>query len=113
MSAATDDFWTRKKQLDEQTKRVETMVQAIIKGANDLKIWRQATVSGTGGFPAHLLGSTQVINANEWPSGQQLGQALSTWHSLDHEYRNSWRRLTPDEQDQMRAHEPQTGDIAF
>lgn len=87
------EYQSKLKQLREATQAVERVVKTVINGADNLKYWRDVVVSGGGGFPPHLMGSNRTINADDWPTGQQIGQLLSRWHSVRFETQQAYERI--------------------
>lgn len=116
MSQATDEFWAKQKELEELEQKIRERL-AQLRDAVDLLFdprfngsgepWQWVTVIGGGGFPSHLIDAGREVNANTLPTWQEIGQLLSRWHAVNHDYRSAWRRMTPDEQHQLSAHQPE------
>ena len=74
--------------------QVERMVKVISDGANKLRDYDRVGVSNSNvGFPPEVTFTGQSINANEWPSAQNLAEALSAYHETRHEAANAWRAV--------------------
>ncbi len=78
----------------EQSKaRAERLVNTISDAADKLRRWTGVNVSNTSaGFPIDIINGSS-INGKEWPSGEELAQALSRYHSTFHEAGNAYRRI--------------------
>jgi|SRR5215470_5235892 len=61
--------------------------------ATDLRDWRSVRVSGSGSFPSHLSASSRSIDANTWPTGHDIGQLLSKWHSMLFDTQRAFERI--------------------
>jgi hypothetical protein len=63
----------------------ERLVGTVHAASRALQKWRTATVSNASvGFPAHLVlggGGTSSIDASQWPTAQELANALSAYHA--------------------------------
>ena len=70
----------------------ERLSQMVSNGAPVLRNWRGGMVSNSQvGFPAELaLGPTPSINASEWPTGQQIAEALGRYHKAKSELRMAY-----------------------
>jgi hypothetical protein len=116
MSATIDDFWARKQALEEHTKLVTERLR-IVQEAGRLFFaavkrgsgapWQWVDVTSGGPFPSHVMDSGRTFDASQFPSGKEIEELLGRWHALDHEYRTAWVRLSAQEKEQLRAHEPQ------
>ena len=93
------EYQAKLKELHETTQAVEKMVATIVSGANKLTHWRQVVVTDGGNFPCELMGGSQTINANDWPTGQQIGQLLSQWHSLHSATQQAYEQIPDDQRD--------------
>lgn len=93
------EYQAKLKELRDATQAVERVVKTVINGADNLGRWREVVVSGAGGFPGHLMGSSRSINANDWPTGQQIGQLLSRWHSVHFETQQAYQRIPQSERE--------------
>jgi hypothetical protein len=73
----------------------ERLVAVISDAANKLRNWQQVMVSCTSaGFPPEVaVTKSHSINAGEWPTGQQLAEALAAYHHALHEASNAYRRI--------------------
>ena len=96
---AISEYQAKLKELREATEAVERTVRVIVAGSEHLKHWRQVVVSGAGGFPPELMGSSRTINADDWPTGKQIGDLLSRWHSLHFATEQAYRRIPDDQRD--------------
>jgi len=80
------------KKLEVTTRQVEHYVGEIQNGATKLRNWESVVISNSGvGFPAEAHGES--IDANTWPSAQQLAEALSEWHKARHTVNNAWSAI--------------------
>jgi hypothetical protein len=96
---ATDpirEYLDARARLDNQTRLTEAVVKIVRDGANALSEWRRAVVANvSGGFPAELVMNERspTINGHEWPSAQQIADALGAWHSAHWAMRSAWDRV--------------------
>ncbi|HEY7167852.1 MAG TPA: hypothetical protein VIB79_25060 [Candidatus Binatia bacterium] len=86
-------YQAKRKELQAATALVEKIVKIVIAAAGDLRDWRTVMVNGSSGFPPHLSASSRSIDADTWPSGQEIGQILSKWHSLSAETQRAYERI--------------------
>lgn len=83
------------KQLETSTSQVERYVVEILNGASKLRHWESVVISNSGiGFPIEAHGES--IDANNWPSAQQLAEVLSEWHKVYHAVNNAWNAIPKD-----------------
>jgi hypothetical protein len=99
-SMATDpirEYLDARARLDNQTRLTEAVVKVVLDGANALREWRRALVANVsgGGFPAELVMNERspTINGREWPSAQQIADALGAWHDAHWAMRSAWDRV--------------------
>ena len=79
------------------TRRVEACVNTIIDAAHKLQDWKSVCVSNTSiGFPARVASSGISINAMDWPTAEQLAQALASWHVTRSAVHNAWLMIPGD-----------------
>ena len=74
----------------------ERVVRVVTGGASALRDWRKTMVSNSsGGFPMEVALSRQSpsINASDWPSGQQIADALQQYHQAVTTLRNSYSAI--------------------
>ena len=95
------EYQAKLRELRKATEEVDRMVSIITNAANDLSRWRDVMVSGGGGFPPHLVGSSRNINASTWPTGQQIGELLSRWHSVRFGTQQAYGRIPPSEREEI------------
>ena len=76
-------------------RRVQSLVQIIDQAALHLRNWQRVIVSNSRhSFPTGIgTTSNASINAQTWPTGDQIGEALSQYHSLLHEAGNAYRQI--------------------
>ena len=70
----------------------ERVVRVVTGGASALREWRKTMVSNSkGGFPMEigLSPHSPSINASEWPTGQQIADALQRYHQAKQALRNA------------------------
>lgn len=80
------------RKLESARHKVDRFVIEINNGANSLRTWDQVVISNVQvGFPpeAHV----HSINADNWPTAQQLAEALSEWHKANHAVNNAWQAI--------------------
>ena len=66
------------------------MIKVISDGANKLRDYERVGVSNSSvGFPPEVTFTGESINASEWPSAQNLAEALSAYHETRHEATNA------------------------
>lgn len=71
------------------------LASIVVRASEALEHWQEVTVSNSGiRFPpeAHVYS----IDAKTWPTAQQLGEVLSSWHQMRHEMRNKWSAVPQD-----------------
>jgi hypothetical protein len=70
--------------LADATQKAETMVAVIDRFAHLLHDWKTVGLANSPGFSAEGAGPvpTTTINMQNWPSAQQLQNALVTWSAL-------------------------------
>lgn len=78
--------------LEQAAQRAERMVGIILGAAIKLRDWKRVMVSNANvGFPAEIALTTQnSIRADEWPTAQQLAEALAQWHQARSAARSAW-----------------------
>ncbi len=86
------DYINAKGALSQARTRVENVVRQVHSVAAKLDHWSTIVIAGGSAYPEHLIGG-ESISLDEWPSIQQLDQALSDYHRLCHEADNAWRRV--------------------
>jgi hypothetical protein len=78
--------------LEATTERVETFVEEITHAATMLRRWEQVTILNLGiDFPPEA--QLESINADAWPTSQQLAEALSEWHNCYNAVKNAWQAI--------------------
>lgn len=58
--------------------------------------WNKAVISNAaGGYPPELIlaNTNNTINANEWPTAQQMTDILLAWHKAREEMRNAYAAI--------------------
>lgn len=79
--------------LEETTQHVHRIKRVITDAADKLQEWRRVIVSGTSaGFPVELTGAPS-ISANDWPTAEQLAEALRAWHQASDAADHAWRQV--------------------
>jgi hypothetical protein len=103
-------FLAKKDAFDVLTKRVEDRLRIIHEVSQMFKDhpWRWLSVIGAGGLPSEVTETELNIDANQWPTGKEIGDLLASWHHADHAYRDAWPRLTPQQQKQLQTLQPET-----
>lgn len=77
--------------LDKATHILTKMIRTITDAAEKLRDPSRVAVLGPGlGIQPHLVGTSSTIDAEEWPSAQQLHQALFDWQKADEACRIAW-----------------------
>jgi hypothetical protein len=73
----------------------ERIVKVVLEGAASLRDWKHALVANaTGAFPPELGAARNApLNANEWPSGQQLADSLIRYHDARSELRKAYEAV--------------------
>jgi len=87
------EYQVKRKELQAATAVVEKTVRIVTAAATDLRDWRTVRVSGSGSFPSHLSASSRSIDANTWPTGHEIGQLLSKWHSMLFDTQRAFERI--------------------
>lgn len=78
------------KKVQQARAKVERVVGVVTDAGKKLGKWQEVSVSDVNvGFPAELLGGPS-ISGREWPTAQELAEALAAWHNARHEARNAW-----------------------
>lgn len=79
------------------THRAEACVNTITDVADKLQDWKSVCVSNTSiGFPGRVASSGISIDARDWPTAEQLAQALSSWHTTRNAAHNAWQMIPAD-----------------
>lgn len=89
------------KHSDAQSK-VERLVKTVSESAAILKDRRHAMFANTEGnigFPMEiaLSSNTPTINAQTFPTGNQLAAAVAAWHTTRTEVRNAYEQIPSDQ----------------
>lgn len=74
----------------------ERVARVVSEGASALREWRKTMVSNAqGGFPMEiaLSRSNPNINASEWPTGQQIADALQKYHQAKQALGNAYSAI--------------------
>src|SRR5262249_53882232 len=87
------EYRVKRKELQATTAIVEKIVRIVTAAAADLRDWSSVRVSGTGSFPAHLSASSRSIDASTWPTGHEMGELLSKWHSMRFDTQRAFERI--------------------
>lgn len=88
--------------LERARNEAERIVQVITRAASLLEHWQDVRVSDVNvSFPVGIP-QANIINGKDWPSAQQLAEALSRYHSTLHEVNNAYRRLPWDQRGVVR-----------
>ena len=75
-------------------RRVKQIVAGVTSVANKLKDWPHVSVDGVKfGFPTEVSSRPPVISPNEWPTLEEIAEALSTWHSDRSIVDNAWNAI--------------------
>jgi hypothetical protein len=86
------DYQESLRKLEAARNKVERFVVEIKNGANSLLAWDQVVISNVQvGFPPEA--QVHSINADNWPTAQQLAEALSEWHKANHAVQNAWQAI--------------------
>ena len=93
------EYQTKLKELRTITRSIEKMVATVVSGADNLNHWRQVVVTSAGKVPPELIGSPRIIDANDWPTGQQIGQLLSQWHDIKVKTDQAYKRIPPSQRE--------------
>jgi hypothetical protein len=84
-------------QLQAAQKQVEQYVRIIEHAAGLLNRdgWKTAMMSNVqGGFPAEIAFSRREgINGSDWPTAQQLADALVAWHNAKQAVKNAYQAI--------------------
>lgn len=93
------EYQTALRNFNRAKNHAETLVNTIAEAAAKLQNWRTVRVSNVNvGFPVDISISNS-INANQWPTAQQLAEALADYHSRLHEVGNAYRRIPEDQRE--------------
>jgi|HubBroStandDraft_6_1064221.scaffolds.fasta_scaffold348355_2 hypothetical protein len=122
MADERDEFWSKKTQLEAQTKLVTDKLQTIfeasemfrsydpvefIRGRASGPPWQWLSIAGpTGvlpGFPTYVLKTRRTLSAKTWPSLDEIATLLAQWHLLDEAYRKAWDALSKDQKEMLRS----------
>jgi hypothetical protein len=78
--------------LEAATEQVEAFVEEITHAATILRRWEQVKILNLGvGFPPGA--ELESINADNWPTSQQLAEALAEWHNCRNTLNNAWQAI--------------------
>lgn len=83
-------------------KKCQAIADTVKSAAMTLSNWREAMVSNaSGGFPMEvaLNPRTPSIDAQQWPSGQQIATALSEYHTMKSEMSNAYSSIPATQRD--------------
>lgn len=73
---------------------MERIVAIVSDAAHKLRNYTNVLVSNSdAGFPPEVACGGQSINGRDWPSSQQLAEALAAYHSTRHDAQNAWRAI--------------------
>ena len=78
----------------------ERLVRIVSSGATALREWKRMMMANVqDGFPPEIALSPRspTINGSEWPTGQQLADALQRYHQAKQNLRNAYSAI-PDGQ---------------
>jgi hypothetical protein len=84
MPTPIEDYKAAGQEHRDALERCKIMVERIRKGAEILKQWETAVIANVQAvFPdsAGFRRPTMQIDGANWPTGQQLGEALAAYHS--------------------------------
>jgi hypothetical protein len=117
MSAATEEFWAKRKARDELGAQIEKQIEAVqwisdvLSGSGTRyysgRAWQWVQIISGGNIPSHLAESPLEFNLKDWPDIRNLSNLISQWHALDWEYRQAWVRMSTEEKEQFAAHAPE------
>ena len=83
--------------LDVATRQAERIVGVVTAAGSKLCDWKQVSMSNIDlGFPPEVTLSGHSINAREWPTAQELGEALANWHQAHQAVERAWRMIPSD-----------------
>lgn len=102
MSSEIENYQTARAAYELASKRCQAISDTVREGASILSDWQRAMVSNaTGGFPAEIaLGRhTRSINATQWPTGQDVATALSTFHEAKSAMHNAYSSIPQEQRD--------------
>lgn len=80
----------------------EELVKAVSTEATILRDWKHAMMSDVqGGFPPEiaLARDRPSISGREWPTAQQLADALQRYHKARSELQNAWNAIPESQRD--------------
>jgi len=83
MTPTPDDYLRAIDAAKKATAKAQDYADTIKDAANKLGTWKHASISNIGGgYPPEVTGiySTQEIDGREWPTIQQLNDALMGYH---------------------------------
>jgi hypothetical protein len=82
---------------EDATNRVYEFIRSIHRIAETLRDWPrvQISIAGVKTLPPEC---TLLIDANTWPSAEDLGHILSAWHRMKRDVQDAWADLSADEQ---------------
>lgn len=88
----------------ETTHQLAIQLVGTIREASDkLYNWSEVRISNVDvPFPIELP-LTSTINADHWPTMQELAEALSAWHRARHEVDNAWRAIPAERRTGLQA----------
>jgi|GEM_PF-3583265 len=78
--------------------RVLKVIAPISSAATALRNWDQVMISNTSvGFPMDIaLTHKPTLNAREWPTLDQVAEALAASHDARHKAENAWHAIPSD-----------------
>ncbi len=80
-----------------EAEAIEKLIEPVIQAGRALgREWREVLVAGAGNFPSELT-AAHSIEAGTWPTVQQIGQAVSSWHQLALDVQNAWLAVPTEE----------------
>jgi hypothetical protein len=91
-----------RKQVKTAEGSVQVVVDRITKIAEKLRNWQNVSVHGIGlkaGESQLSLGA--VIEARDWPTAEQLHEALTAWREAKNEQKGAHQALSSDERDSV------------
>ena len=80
----------------------EQLVKVMSTAATILSGWKRAMISDVqGGFPPEiaLARDRPSISGREWPTAQQLADALQRYHKARSELQNAWNAIPESQRD--------------
>jgi hypothetical protein len=91
-STLRDAYLAAHQDYTEADHRVQQLVNVVKHAGRLLVNWQDVTVNGFP-FPPGMTSSLQRIDPAEWPTGQQLGEALSRWHKAKAALQEAYAKL--------------------